>query len=105
MTADCKGKIGDQNCPGKVTFEKRITVPGVVPQAWLSFNTNKGAQTMLLAEGNVYYLTCDELLTMPADARLRVKRRRAERERLQGLCLPDVIDRAWRPLTRNSADS
>jgi nucleoside-diphosphate-sugar epimerase len=54
---------------------------------------------------DVYYLTCDELLTMPADARLRVKRRRAERERLQGLCLPDVIDRAWSPLARNSADS
>jgi nucleoside-diphosphate-sugar epimerase len=53
---------------------------------------------------DVYYLTCDELLTMPADARLRVKRRRAERERLQGLCLPDVIDRAWRPLATNSAD-
>jgi hypothetical protein len=54
---------------------------------------------------DVYYLTCDELLTMPTDARLRVKRRRAERERLQGLWLPDVIDRAWRPLARNSADS
>jgi nucleoside-diphosphate-sugar epimerase len=54
---------------------------------------------------DVYYLTCDELLTMPSDARLRVKRRRAERERLQGLCLPDVIDRAWRPLGTNPADS
>jgi hypothetical protein len=54
---------------------------------------------------DVYYLTCDEMLTMPSDARLRVKRRRAERERLQGLCLPDVIDRAWRPLDANPADS
>jgi nucleoside-diphosphate-sugar epimerase len=54
---------------------------------------------------DVYYLTCDELLTMPSDARLRVKRRRAERERLQGLCLPDVIDRAWRPLGTDPADS
>jgi nucleoside-diphosphate-sugar epimerase len=54
---------------------------------------------------DVYYLTCEELLTMPADARLRVKRRRAERERLQGLCLPDVIDRVWRPLRTNLADS
>jgi hypothetical protein len=48
--------------------------------------------------GDVYFLTCDELLTMPSDARLRVKRRRAERERLQALRLPDVIDRSWTPL-------
>lgn len=47
---------------------------------------------------DVYYLTCDELLTMPADARLRVKRRRAERERLQALRLPDVVDHTWHPL-------
>jgi hypothetical protein len=54
---------------------------------------------------DVYYLTCDELLTMPSDARLRVKRRRAERERLQGLRLPDIIDRAWRPLSTDPTDS
>ncbi|WP_343602723.1 NAD-dependent epimerase/dehydratase family protein [Mycobacterium sp.] len=48
---------------------------------------------------DVFYLTCDELLAMPADTRLRIKRRRAERERLQALRLPDVIDRAWRPVT------
>jgi hypothetical protein len=48
--------------------------------------------------GDVYFLTCEELLTMPADARLRVKRRRAERERLQALRLPEVIDRSWTPL-------
>ena len=41
--------------------------------------------------GEVFYLTCDEVVTLPADARLRIKRRRAERERLQGLRLPDVI--------------
>jgi nucleoside-diphosphate-sugar epimerase len=47
---------------------------------------------------DVYYLTCDELLTMPADARLRIKRRRAERERLQGQRPPDVIDKNWVPV-------
>ncbi|BBX73429.1 NAD(P)H-binding protein [Mycobacterium shinjukuense] len=47
---------------------------------------------------DVYYLTCDELVTMPADARLRIKRRRAERERLQAQRPPDVIDRAWIPV-------
>jgi nucleoside-diphosphate-sugar epimerase len=42
--------------------------------------------------GEVFYLTCDEVVSLPADARLRIKRRRAERERLQGLRLPDVIN-------------
>ncbi|OMC07740.1 NAD-dependent epimerase/dehydratase family protein [Mycobacterium sp. SP-6446] len=46
---------------------------------------------------DVYYLTCDELVTMPADARLRIKRRRAERERLQAQRPPDVIDGTWVP--------
>jgi nucleoside-diphosphate-sugar epimerase len=47
---------------------------------------------------DVYYLTCNELITMPADARLRIKRRRAERERLQALCLPAVFERTWAPV-------
>ena len=47
---------------------------------------------------DVYYLTCDELVTMPADARLRIKRRRAERERLQAQRPPDVIDETWMPV-------
>jgi nucleoside-diphosphate-sugar epimerase len=47
---------------------------------------------------DVYYLTCDELVTMPADARLRIKRRRAERERLQAQRPPDVIDGTWTPV-------
>jgi uncharacterized protein YbjT (DUF2867 family) len=41
--------------------------------------------------GEIFYLTCDEAVTVPSDARLRVKRRRAERERFQGWRLPDVI--------------
>jgi hypothetical protein len=44
---------------------------------------------------DVYYLTCDELVTMPPDARLRIKRRRTERERLQAQGPPDVIEHAW----------
>lgn len=49
---------------------------------------------------DVHYLTCDELITMPADARLRIKRRRAERERLQAQRPPDVIDGRWTPVDR-----
>ena len=41
--------------------------------------------------GELFYLTCDEAVTLPSDARLRIKRRRAERERFQGQRLPDVI--------------
>lgn len=52
---------------------------------------------------DVYYLTCDELVTMPADARLRIKRRRAERERLQVQPPPAVIDHGWVPLEPTSA--
>ncbi|HET7072712.1 MAG TPA: NAD-dependent epimerase/dehydratase family protein [Mycobacterium sp.] len=52
---------------------------------------------------DVYYLTCDELVTMPADARLRIKRRRAERERLQVQRPPDVIDGTWSPVDRSAA--
>ena len=47
---------------------------------------------------DVYYLTCDEAVTMPADARLRIKRRRAERERLQAQRPPDLIDHTWVPV-------
>ena len=47
---------------------------------------------------DVFYLTCDELVTMPADARLRIKRRRDERERLQVQRPPDVIDGTWMPV-------
>jgi hypothetical protein len=50
------------------------------------------------AADDVCYLTCDELVTMPADARLRIKRRRAERERLQAQRPPDVIDGKWTPV-------
>jgi nucleoside-diphosphate-sugar epimerase len=41
--------------------------------------------------GELFYLTCDEAVTIPSDARLRIKRRRAERERFQGQRLPDVV--------------
>jgi hypothetical protein len=49
------------------------------------------AAELIDVAGEVFYLTCDEVITMPSDARLRIKRRRAERERFQGLRLPDII--------------
>jgi len=47
---------------------------------------------------DVYYLTCDEAVTMPTDARLRIKRRRTERDRLQAQHPPDVISGTWTPV-------
>lgn len=55
------------------------------------------AADLIDAVDDVYYLTCDELVTVPADARLRIKRRRTERERLQAQQPPDVIDQSWDP--------
>jgi hypothetical protein len=55
------------------------------------------AADLIDAVDDVYYLTCDELATMPADVRLRIKRRRTERERLQAQGPPDVIDKVWLP--------
>jgi len=49
------------------------------------------AAELIDVAGEVFYLTCDEAITTPSDVRLRIKRRRAERERLQGLRLPDII--------------
>ncbi len=46
---------------------------------------------LLDVAGEIFYLTCDEAVTVPFDARLRIKRRRAERERFQGSRLPDVV--------------
>ena len=46
---------------------------------------------LIAVAGELFYLTCDEAVTLPSDARLRIKRRRAERERFQGQRLPDII--------------
>ncbi len=53
---------------------------------------------------DVYYLTCDELITMPADARLRIKRRRAEQDRFVVQRPPAIIDKSWVPLGRSGDD-
>ena len=47
---------------------------------------------------DVFYLTVEEALGPPADSRLRIKRRIAERERLQAVRLPAVIDTMWAPI-------
>ncbi|MCX2929631.1 hypothetical protein ORI20_05055 [Mycobacterium sp. CVI_P3] len=54
------------------------------------------AEDMLAGRDDIYYLTLEEALASPADSRLRVKRRVAERERLQAVRPPAVIDTRWR---------
>jgi nucleoside-diphosphate-sugar epimerase/phosphohistidine swiveling domain-containing protein len=55
------------------------------------------AEEKLAALDDVFYLTVEEALDLPADSRLRIKRRIAERERLQAVRLPAMIDTAWTP--------
>lgn len=55
------------------------------------------AEDKLAAIDDIFLLTVEEALVMPVDARLRVKRRAAERERLQAVRVPAVIDGGWTP--------
>jgi phosphohistidine swiveling domain-containing protein len=52
---------------------------------------------------DVFYLSFDELLDPPADARSLVERRRAERERLRGIRLPLFFNAHWEPETESPA--
>ena len=77
----------------RFTHELRMTLR--------ELGSRRTAADLIDAAEDVYYLTCDELVTMPADVRLRIKRRRSERERLQAQRPPDVIDGSWVPVDRN----
>ncbi|OBH05248.1 MULTISPECIES: NAD-dependent epimerase/dehydratase family protein [unclassified Mycobacterium] len=74
----------------RFTHELRMTLR--------ELGSRRVAADLFDAVDDVYYLTCDELVVMPADARLRIKRRRAERDRLAAQRPPDVIDGAWTPV-------
>lgn len=51
----------------------------------------------LAAVDDVYFLTFDELLTLPADAPDRIRRRREDHERLRDVRMPAVVNGSWRP--------
>ncbi|OBG25580.1 NAD(P)H-binding protein [Mycobacterium sp. E3198] len=74
----------------RFTHELRMTLR--------ELGSRRVAADLFDAVDDVYYLTCDELVAVPADARLRIKRRRAERDRLHAQRPPDVIDGAWTPV-------
>ncbi|WP_156297364.1 hypothetical protein [Mycobacterium paragordonae] len=73
----------------RFTHELRMTLR--------ELGTRRVAADLIDTVDDMYYLLCDELVAMPVDARLRVKRRRAERERLQAQHPPDIIDHNWNP--------
>lgn len=52
---------------------------------------------------DAFYLTLDEALVAPRDARERVARRRAERERFQAIRMPDVVIGTWQPVADGDA--
>ncbi|MBF6210311.1 NAD-dependent epimerase/dehydratase family protein [Nocardia puris] len=54
--------------------------------------------TVLPDATDVHYLTLDEIFVPPADVAERARRRRAERERLRAIRMPDVITGRWEPV-------
>ncbi|OBG57933.1 NAD(P)H-binding protein [Mycobacterium sp. E735] len=78
----------------RFTHQLRITLR--------ELGSRRAAADLFDVAEDVYYLTCDELVSMPGDARLRIKRRRAERDRLQAQRPPEVIDGAWAPVDQIS---
>jgi phosphohistidine swiveling domain-containing protein len=61
------------------------------------------AEDKIAVRDDVFHLTVEEALVVPGDARLRIKRRAAERERLHAIRLPAVIDGAWSPIAGRGA--
>jgi uncharacterized protein YbjT (DUF2867 family) len=75
----------------EVAYDTTIKFTHELRMALRELGSRLVAAEFIDVAGEIFYLTCDEAVTVPADARLRVKRRRAERERFQGSRLPDVI--------------
>jgi hypothetical protein len=82
----------------ELAYDATIRFTHELRMALRELGSRRFAADLIDAVDDVYYLTCDELVTMPADARLRIKRRRTERERLQAQRPPDVIDKTWIPM-------
>lgn len=56
------------------------------------------AAGVLAESDDVFHLTLDEILAVPADATERVTRRRSERLRLKDVRMPDVFSGTWEPV-------
>ena len=82
----------------ELAYDTTIRFTHELRMALRELGSRRVAADLIDVVDDVYYLTCDELVTMPADARLRIKRRRAERERLQAQRPPGVIDKTWSPI-------
>ena len=82
----------------ELAYDTTIRFTHELRMALRELGSRRVAADLIDVVEDVCYLTCDELVTMPADARLRIKLRRAERERLQAQRPPDVIDKTWIPV-------
>ena len=73
----------------RCTHELRLAV-----REWGSRLAERG---VLADAADVHFLTHDELLVPPADARARVERRRQERARLAAIRMPAMFTGTWEP--------
>jgi phosphohistidine swiveling domain-containing protein len=80
-----------------VAYDSTLRFTHQLRSAVREIGRRRVAEEKLAAAEDIYFLTVDEALAMPVDARLRVKRRAAERERLQAMTMPPVIDGTWTP--------
>ncbi|MFE9322580.1 NAD-dependent epimerase/dehydratase family protein [Nocardia sp. NPDC052278] len=73
----------------RISYELRLIL-----REW---GTRLSERGVLTAPGDLPYLSLDEIYQPPVDARERVQRRRAERERLRALPVPVHFTQSWQP--------
>ena len=83
--------------PHRVAYDSTLRFTHQLRTAVRELARRRVAEDKLSAAEDIYFLTVDEALAMPVDTRLRVKRRAAERERLQAITMPSAFDGTWTP--------
>jgi hypothetical protein len=88
----------DQHTPShRVAYDSTLRFTHQLRSAIRELARRRVAEEKLAAAADIYFLAVDEALAMPVDTRLRVKRRAAERDRLQAVTMPSTLDGAWTP--------
>jgi phosphohistidine swiveling domain-containing protein len=83
--------------PHRVAYDSTLRFTHQLRTAARELARRRVAEDKLSAAEDIYFLTVDEALAMPVDTRLRVKRRAAERERLQAITMPSAFAGTWTP--------
>jgi phosphohistidine swiveling domain-containing protein len=91
--------VADHHAPSHrvVAYDSTLRFNHQLRSAVREIARRRVAEGKLAAAEDIYFLTVDEALARPVDTRLRVKRRAAERERLQAITMPSAFERAWTP--------